>query len=35
MKFLIGFDPTNEDIVKLIRDLGKWENKFDETRIDF
>ena len=33
----LGFDPTNEEISKLIRDLGngKENAKYDETRIDF
>jgi Ca2+-binding EF-hand superfamily protein len=31
----LGFDPTSEEIVKLIRDLGKGDQKFDSTRIDF
>ena len=31
----LGFDPTKEEIVKLIRDLGKGETKFDTTKIDF
>ena len=36
----LGFNPTNEEIIKLIRDLGrgggdKKEKSFDEERIDF
>lgn len=31
----LGFDPTKEEIIKLIRDLGKGDTKFDVTRIDF
>lgn len=33
----LGFDPSNEEISNLIRDLGngKENTKFDETKIDF
>lgn len=31
----LGFDPTNQEIVKLIRNLGNGEQKFDVTKIDF
>lgn len=31
----LGFDPTKEEILKLITDLGKGDVKFDNTRIDF
>lgn len=33
----LGFDPSNEEISNLIRDLGngKENAKFDETKIDF
>jgi len=30
----LGFDPTKDEIVKLIREIGKGE-KDDQTRIDF
>ncbi|KAM3130414.1 hypothetical protein pb186bvf_017513 [Paramecium bursaria] len=31
----LGFDPTQEEIVKLIKDLGRGDNKYDTTKIDF
>ena len=31
----LGFDPTNEEIVKLIRNLGSGDQKFDIKKIDF
>jgi len=33
----LGFDPSNEEISNLIRDLGNGKEyaKFDETKIDF
>ena len=32
----LGFDPLiNEEIVKLIRNLGSWDQKFDVKKIDF
>lgn len=33
----MGFDPSNEEISNLLRDLGngKENTKFDETKIDF
>ena len=31
----LGFDPTNQEIVKLIRNLGNAEQKLDDTKIDF
>lgn len=33
----LGFDPSNEEISNLLRDLGngKENTKFDETKIDF
>ncbi|EAR87875.1 EF hand protein (macronuclear) [Tetrahymena thermophila SB210] len=31
----LGFDPTKEEIVKLIKELGKGEKQYDTQRIDF
>lgn len=31
----LGFDPSKEEIVKLIKDLGKGEKQYDTQRIDF
>ena len=31
----LGFDPSNEEIVKLIKDLGRSEGKIDTQKIDF
>ena len=32
---IIGFDPKNQEIVDLIRDLGKGDTDYDQTSIDF
>ena len=31
----LGFDPSNEEIVKLIKDLGRSDGKIDTQKIDF
>ena len=31
----LGFDPTNEEIVDLIKNLGRSEGKIDTQKIDF
>ena len=31
----LGFDPSKEEIVKLIKELGKGEKQYDTQRIDF
>ena len=31
----LGFDPSNEDIIQLIKELGKEESNFEKASIDF
>ena len=31
----LGFDPSNEEIIQLIKDLGKEDAKYDVSKIDF
>ncbi len=31
----LGFDPTNEEIIQLIRVIGKEDTNFDQASIDF
>lgn len=31
----LGFDPTNNEIIQLIRDLGKEDTNFESASIDF